>query len=317
MFKLSYAILVCLLLMVLIWLLGPYSEHINFLEDKGVTWYYWQLPEPNFWTRFSAWSLYIGHQCSLWYLIYLSQKKKLSYQPTGKLGLHKENVIALAVNLFFVLAHIVQTKVFYDGLAQDTSNFAAMISVVLVLAFTLVLEHNRRGFILGKRFEWLSYSRDVFVRYHGYYFSWAMIYTFWFHPIETTLGHMLGTVYILFFLVQGSLFFTRFHQNIFWKAFLEMFVVIHAVVIAYYSIHNESVSMFAFGFLAMFFLTYAYGLGLKKRTITVLTTLFLLIAIAYYQPNWLGLSELIRIPLILYGVALIFAALAYRFSRHR
>ncbi|TKB46066.1 hypothetical protein [Thalassotalea mangrovi] len=311
MFKLSYAVVICCLIMLLIWLIGPYSAHLTFAEDQGPAWYYWKLTEPTVWTRLSAWSLYIGHQVAIWYLIYISQKRKLSYQGSFRWGLHKENIQALAVNFFFVMAHIVQTKVYYDGLAQDTSNMAAMMSVVLVLAFTLVLEQKRRGFIFGKSLGWLEQVRATFVRYHGYYFSWAMIYTFWFHPIEVTLGHMLGTAYILFFLVQGSLFFTRFHTNRVWKTFLESFVIFHAVVVAYFSIHNESVSMFGFGFAAMFFATYIYGLGFSKKVIGLLSLGFILVCFLFYFDDLSQMSEVVRIPIILYLVALLFAGLVY------
>ncbi len=38
-------------------------------------------------------------------------------------------------------------------------------------------------------------GRDIvgFVRRnHGYIFAWATIYTFWYHPMENTNGHLIG-----------------------------------------------------------------------------------------------------------------------------
>ena len=32
--------------------------------------------------------------------------------------------------------------------------------------------------------KWNLEAVDVAKRYHGYVFSWAVIYTFWYHPME-------------------------------------------------------------------------------------------------------------------------------------
>lgn len=41
-------------------------------------------------------------------------------------------------------------------------------------------------------------------RYHGYYFSWAILYTFWYYPLELTMGHLLGVFYLFALLMIGS-----------------------------------------------------------------------------------------------------------------
>jgi hypothetical protein len=47
--------------------------------------------------------------------------------------------------------------------------------------------------IVAKKIR-LSHPPMEYVRkYHGYFFSWAVIYTFWYHPMENTYGHALGT----------------------------------------------------------------------------------------------------------------------------
>ena len=56
--------------------LGPYSSPAMFIPDQGALWYYWQLAEPTFWTRFPAWSLYGLHQLGLWGLIAWAQIKR-------------------------------------------------------------------------------------------------------------------------------------------------------------------------------------------------------------------------------------------------
>ena len=195
--------------MILIVALGPYSSADMFLPDQGNFWYYWKLAEPTFWTHFSAWTLYGLHQLSIWGLIAWAQRQRHRYTRT----LHPVNLAALGCNLLFVCLHIAQTKLFYDGLAQDTPVVSSQMSVVFMLVFILIMENSRRGIFFGRKVAFLDRPGGFLRRYHGYYFSWAIIYTFWFHPIEDNLGHLLGIFYTLLLLLQGSLFFTAYHRN--------------------------------------------------------------------------------------------------------
>lgn len=305
-FRLSIGVCFCFLLMLLIWALGPYSADIEFIPDQGALWYYWKRPDPNFWTRLSAWGLYIAHQITIWWLIYSAKNQQLSYKPNSSSKLHRVNIYALTANLFFVVFHIIQTKFLYDGLAQDVSNLSAQFSVIFLLSFVLIIENKRRGILLGKRLKLLDSIYPVIKEYHGYYFAWAVIYTFWFHPIEITLGHLLGTFYVLMLLLQGSLFFTRFHTNKKWTVLLEMFVLIHGTLIAYLNVNSGSPSMFAFGFLTLFFVNQLYGLTSSKKVISLLTMIYAFIVVAYYWQDLQQAQEIIRIPMALYiGVAFI------------
>ena len=42
-------------------------------------------------------------------------------------------------------------------------------------------------------------------RYHGYYFAWAIVYTFWYHPMEATTGHLTdyASVFVLAAIIGG------------------------------------------------------------------------------------------------------------------
>ena len=118
--------------MAVIVLFAPYSDGIEFVPDKPVDWwYYWQLPDANAWTRIAAWVPYSLHQVSIWFLIAYAQRAK----PRYVFGLHQFNLWALGVNAFFVLLHIAQTKLTYDGLAQDVHEATSMGSVTLLLGF--------------------------------------------------------------------------------------------------------------------------------------------------------------------------------------
>ena len=123
---------------------------------------------------------YFLHQVSIWYLIYLAQSQKARYNKR----LHKFNVAALGLNVFFIGLHIAQTKIWYDGLAQDVPEWTSFAAVAVVLFLILLMETPRRGLALGKKVGLLKGTAQLVRKYHGYYFSWAAIYTFWYHPVE-------------------------------------------------------------------------------------------------------------------------------------
>lgn len=295
-FSLPVAIFVCVLLTGLMLLVGPYSAHIDFLPDTGFAWYYWKLPEPSLLSRLLPWICFVGHQLAIWYLIYRAQQLKPGYSTR----LHRFNLQAIAVNLFFVLLHIAQTKFSYDGLAQDVHVFIPQFAVILLLVLVLMLEHQRRGLVFGKKLPLIDRLRDSIKRYHGYYFSWAIIFTFWFHPIEMTAGHLLGNFYTLLLLLQGSLFFTRFHTDKYWKVLLESFVLVHGAVVAWLSLQGGKPEMFAFGFMVVFMVTQIYGLGWRPRTIVLWQLGFVLAMLGYYAQHWQRLTEIFRVPGALY-----------------
>ncbi|GIS86952.1 MAG: hypothetical protein CM1200mP17_15200 [Woeseia sp.] len=135
------------------------AEQYLFLEQQllpkpeGVPfWYFWQLNEPNFITRLSAWGLYIGHQVSIWWLIYAAQKERPQYTD----GLHWFNIAALAANAIFITLHLIQTAIWYDGLAQDVIEQSAQWSVIVLLFVVLMMENQRRGMFFGKKLNFVT-----------------------------------------------------------------------------------------------------------------------------------------------------------------
>ena len=303
----TIGILACIFVMGVIVALGPYSHSGMFLEDKGINWYYCKLPERAFWGQFWAWSLYGLHQVSLWGLIAYAQIKRPKYIN----GLHPINMIAIGVNLLFVALHIVQTKFYYDGLAQDTHVRTSQFSVIFMLVFILMMENGRRGLFFGHKVKFLDEPGGFLRKYHGYYFAWAITYTFWFHPIEDQLGHLLGTFYTLMLLLQGSLFFTRAHRDRVWTMLLEVFVLIHGALVAYVSLSSDKWSMFLFGFFTIFVVTQMHGIGLgnKARWGIVLTYVASLAFV--YSGEGTRIAEVIRIPLGEYGLVFIMAGIIW------
>jgi hypothetical protein len=279
----------------LIWLAGNRLDSIELLPDTGASWYYWKLPNPTFWTRATAWGFYLAHQFAIWGLIYLAQKRKTKYSK----GLNKLNWWALGANAFFITLHFIQTHVWYDGLAQDVSIWSSQVSVIILLVWVLLMENKRRGLFFGKKVP-VSQEIMYFARkYHGYYFAWATIYTFWYHPMVSTPGHLFGFAYMFLLLLQGSLFFTRIHLNKYWMFVQEFTVLAHGTTVAILQ-GNNLWPMFAFGFGGMFIITQMHGLGLSKTVRWGLAALYVGLTLWVYNGRWAALNEIIRIPAIEY-----------------
>lgn len=305
---LLWGVVVSALLTAAVWWAGQ-ALSVTLLPDQGASWYYWKLPEPTFWTRASAWLGYAAHQLVAWGLIFYAQTRVRRYTD----GLHPVNVVALAANAGFVLLHGVQTQVFYDGLAQDVSIFSSQGSVVLLLVVVLLMENRRRGLFLGKPVPLGRQVVDFARRYHGYLFSWAVIYTFWYHPMEITGSHLIGFFYTFLLLLQASLFLTRAHTNRWWTLTLELMVAVHGTMVAWFSSGPDGMwPMFLFGFLGVFILTQMHGLGLSRGVRWVFAAAYVGAVLAVYSVRGLSrVDEVVRIPAIEYVLVGVVALLIW------
>ena len=287
--------------------LAPHLSTIELLPDQGFAWYYWKLPEQTLGGQLSAWGFYVLHQVFFWGLIWWAQANREKLRDRRRL--HPVNIIGLVGTGVFAALHYLQTAVWYDGLAQDTSIFSSQASVILVLVFVLMIEAPRRGLVFGQGGNWLSGIRSVLIRYHGYYFAWAITYTFWYHPMEATAGHIVGFFYTLLLMIQGAMVFTRVHTNKWWTFVLEASVLIHGVIVAL-TAGQEFWTMFFFGFLTIFVVTQMHGLGLSRMIRAGFATLWLVAIVVVYQAKgWEHANEVLRIPAIDYLLVVLFGGL--------
>lgn len=292
-----------LLYTLLIFALANRLSTVPHLEDAGVAHYFWKLPEPSFWTRLSVWGMYLSHQVAIWWTIYYAQKHVAKYTS----GLHAVNVWALSINAVFALLHVLQTHIWYDGLAQDVSIFSSQGSVIVLLVWVLLMENQRRGMFFGKKLPVSKAVMQFARRYHGYFFAWAIIYTFWYHPAEATSGHLWGFFYTALLMVQSSLMYTRAHLNRWWTFFLEFTVLIHGTLVAVGQ-GNGIWPMFFFGFGGIFVITQMHGLGLNRLTRAALLATYIgAVLYVYNARGWDKLNEIIRIPLIDYLAVVVLA----------
>ena len=246
-----------------------------------------QCPWPLFAAR-SAWLMYGAHQLFAWVCVYL-QQRFLSEQPFAfyegicdplqplanvsdplqqyqcgySNALHWTHWLTLAGHAFFILLHLVQTHIWYDGTALDMGENTSQISVIFMLVFVLFMENHERGLFMGARLPVAAVVGNFAKKYHGYLFSWSAIYTFWYHPCESTSGHLAGFFYTYLILLHGGLAFTNVHLWPRLRVFVEVFVAFHAACVAYFvQLHKTLWRMFLFGFLFVFVCTQMWGDGI-------------------------------------------------------
>jgi hypothetical protein len=263
--------------------------------------YPWRLTSPTYWSHLTAWLGYALHNIGAWVLIAFAKRSQSTPRYTNKLRWFNWAMIGLHLLCFGL--HWVQTHVWYDGLAQSVPEVTALGSVALMLMVILILETPRRGLIFGKKVAFHKRFLQIVKEYHGYLFTWALIYTFWYHPMEATWGHLVGFFYIFLLISQSALLFHRAHLNKWWTLSLELLVRPHGAIVAYYQ-GKGMWPMFAFGFGAMFVLTQIYGLGWSRLTRRLWTVGFLVAAVGVYAS--IGKLEQIhaitRIPVLDYMV---------------
>ncbi len=300
-------IVFCLLFTGLIHFIRPYLPQIDFAPDTGASHYYWKLPTPNVVTQASAWISYLIHQGFMWGLIWKARKSNLSYTK----GLHGINIIALVGNAVFVIWHVFQTAIWYDGLAQDVSVWSSQWSVIIMLVLILHMENQRRGVFFGKKIPFLTNTGQFIRKYHGFIFSWAIVYTFWFHPMENSSGHLIGFFYMFMLLLQGCLFFTRAHINRYWTFSLEILVLFHGTLVAI----NQGKGMwpmFFFGFAGLFIITQMHGLGLKLWQRWAFFSLYIAGALYVYGSTGMAMFHQITwIPITEYAAMFLLAGLVW------
>ncbi|MEU8075543.1 hypothetical protein AB0B31_08825 [Catellatospora citrea] len=284
------------------WLARP-----DLLPDAGPSWYVWQRPGRSTLIMAGVWALYALHQVGFWALIWYGRQRVGKY--TGRL--HLVNVAALAFNAAFVLLHFAQTQLWYDGLAQDVSIWSSQFSVIILLVWVLLMENDRRGLFFGRTVPTPGGAgvREWARKYHGYYFAWAAVYTFWYHPMETTTGHLVGFLYMFLILVQGSLFLTRAHVNRWWTVTLEVMVLFHGAVVALNS-PKQLWFQFGWGFATIFVVTQMHGLSLSRRVRWLIGLTYVgSVGLVVSQLGTAKLATLPRVPAAEYAGVFILAAI--------
>ncbi len=293
------SIVVAFLLVLVIVIVDPIVSDVTLAPDTGARHYYWKLTERNSINMLIVWSLFIIHFVGNIYLIKRRMKDRSREFTRGNLEL-------LIFNFVLIALHFVQSIIGYDGLAQDVSVFSSQYSVILMLVVILLIEIPRRGLIFGYKLKLGRSSINLLYAIHGFIFTFAIVYTFWFHPTINTIGHLFGFFYMFLLFIQICFVKTKIHNNPKWIVGLEVLVAFHGASVAYFVQDSSLWAMFLFGFGFMFFATQIYDLTKNKKIITFSQIGFLIAAIVYYgSTDITNIHQVLWIPIIEYAHVLV------------
>lgn len=148
----------------------------------------------------------------------------------------------LGLHATFCVARVAHTRwVSYDGLARDVHEASALGAVAVLLVWVWLLRSPERGVFFGcfrlslpggGGSRAAATLRSAAVAAHSYAFSFACVWTLWYHPAVATPAHVTGIVYIGALLVQSALAGTAAHVEEGWMTALEVSVAGHALVTA-------------------------------------------------------------------------------------
>jgi hypothetical protein len=264
--------------------------------------YEWQLANHTALGQLTAWLGFALHNLLIWATILYAKRHYTKYTNT----LRPANLWALGINVVFIALHYIQTAIFYDGLAQDIPSWTAQFAVALMLIVILAMDAPRRGLFFGKKVGFRKAFIDFLKAYHGYFFSFAVIYTFWFHPMVPTVGHLVGFVHVILVIIQGTVMFTRVHLERKWMLLLELMVLPHSFQVALTQ-GNALWPMFLFGFASIFLVTQMHGIGLKTWVKRIFYAAFIVavLYVYFFMRKPYQINEIIRIPMIEYGVVFV------------
>jgi len=93
----------------------------------------------------------LANQILIWAIIYFAQKNRFGFRNADAHGLPKYTMFALSITVMFVFLHLIQTHIWFDGLAQDVPILTSQGSVIVLLSIVLIIENQRRGLFLGRK----------------------------------------------------------------------------------------------------------------------------------------------------------------------
>ncbi|WOO89039.1 hypothetical protein R2F61_09255 [Mollicutes bacterium LVI A0078] len=303
------SVVVSLLLVLLIVLVDPLVSDRVLAPDTGASHYYWKLPTRNNFNQVIVWLLFLIHLSGNYYLI----RKRLKVKERD---FTIENTNLLVFNVIMILIHFVQSIIGYDGLAQDVSVFSSQYSVIFMLVTIILMEIPRRGIIFGKKIKIDKNIMKFLYAIHGFVFTFSIVYTFWYHPVINTIGHLFGFFYMFLLFTQLSFVKTKIHTNPKWIVSLEVLVAFHGASVAYYVQNSSLWSMFLFGFGFIFVFTQIYGLALKKMQIYAIQLIFIICAVGYYLITDISnVHQILWIPIVEYGHVVVMLIIAFGINK--
>jgi len=226
----------------------------------------------------------------------------------------------LYVQLFGVVLKYLQQIFFYNGLSETLPLGFGTGTVFLFLVIVMIMYIPIRGlfFGYGSNWKWTKECTSFFRLYHGFFIGIFIINDFWYHPFESTIGHLAGIFNDAMLLGQMVVIYMPFHLNKYWCLAMETFVIVHGALIALNRDTPGAVGAFGFAFFFILVLTQMHGMGWSRLIRLFIALVFVTSLLIVYGLRLQGeefgfmamvMEVFLRIPVLEY--ATIFFILGY------
>lgn len=267
-------------------------------EIYGVTYpfeYPFRLAVSTIPSRWTPWICFVVHQGGQWWILFRAKQAKMRGEvqwTEAADGWNPYSSAMLKFNVVMILLHYLQTQLFYDGLAATFPEISTLFAGVSAILVAYIFEVRRRGLIFGwtpeTGKETLYAFTAVVKEYHGYLASFGIVITFWYHCMESTFAHWTGFIHIFLLLWQSSLIYQKQHRNRYWTLLLEMWILLHGSVVAYYQgiLDGALYLMFWTSFTLLFLMGPLYGIPVVKEWLSNGNTTLRRNALLYGSLGW-------------------------------
>ena len=222
--------------------------------------------------------------------------------------------IFLAGTGLFMLLHLLQTHLKYDGIAQDTAELCPIIGTVLTLVVLALMQQTERGLVFGYGLEGETFIAltNIARRFHPFVVAWNIMFTFWYHPMEGGWHHLPGFLPLFCILIQGCLLFTTAHLNPIWRVGLELMGFPHAIYVEYTHPDRCRWKMLLTGVLLTPLVVHFHQFNIS---VAVMATLFIgyisLVILLYRNMPMSQWTEPLHFPILIFSLIFVVYGLLY------
>ena len=230
--------------------------------------------------------------------------------------LEPTHYVTILGSIIFIVLRLVQTHMWYDGLALDVPEASAMVATIVASCVALFMQQTERGLVFGQSIntETSLALTNIARRFHGYVFTTSLVFTFWYHPTEGGIMHSSGFLLLILFLIQGSLMYTVTHLGVVWRNLLEFTVLPHSLLIEWTRSRpkNESWKMFLSGYLLTFLITHIHAFEIPNSIKICIFCAFIILLYFLFSRNLrAGWSTTVSIPIIYLVCVIFFYSMLY------
>ena len=207
----------------------------------------------------------------MWSILWMAAKEKPKYSNKWRWF----NWRMLQLNVFCLVLKWIQTRTSYNGLSQHLPLGWGIGTVSLMLIVVFMLYIPTRGIVCGypRKSKTCNDMGRVVRKYHAYYIAFAITNDLWYHPFETSPGHLTGILNDFLILWQSCVIYHHSHRDKFWTIALELMVLPHSALIAIRR-GTASAAGFSFGFYILLMVTQMHGLNLNFLKKSALVAIF-------------------------------------------